>query len=331
MNKPCQRTLRGLFLVTFLAATVLPQAGGQTRRRESSHRKPAAIATMPPAPQPKFKLTCSLSQLTSDPIAIDKVCGVRGNSQAGSNSANQNMIKNRFCLPGAPTTPIEIDFDDIDALQKAAQDNHIPFGRKEVIKNGKTTSVENLPPDRSRLVDLITVKGQKLGEGSLVTLEAFVFKAQHSNTFVFSSGGESCNCNKTSLASNDIHIALSRTEAGAQTMGESSECETVTAEINPHHRNDVYNRFDTNPADFLNGKQQKQGQDKLKGQPLPLQGARVRVTGQLFFDGSHSPCRNGHGGPPRRSIWEVHPVFSIEVFDKSQNSFVPFTEWAKNH
>jgi hypothetical protein len=47
---------------------------------------------MPPAPQPKFKLTCSLPQLTSDPIAIDKVCGARGNSQAGSNSANQNMM-----------------------------------------------------------------------------------------------------------------------------------------------------------------------------------------------------------------------------------------------
>ena len=328
MNKPYKRMLRGLFLSVFLAAIVLPQVGGQTGGLHNSHRIGAPTAATPATP-PKFKLNCSLPELTSDALTIDKVCGNKGNSAPGSNSAKQNDIKNRFCLPGAPTTPFEIDFDTFDALQKAAQDKHIPFGRKMLPNSNK--SVEDLPPDRSLLVDLITVNGRKLGEGSLVTLEGFVFKAQHSNTFVFSGKGESCNCNRKNLASNDIHIALSRTKTGAQTAGESSECETVTAEISPHHRSEIYNRFDTNPVDFLNGNQQKPGQDKLKGNPLPLQAARVRVTGQLFFDGSHSPCRNGHGGPPRRSIWEIHPVFSIDVFDTSQNKFLPFAEWAQNH
>jgi hypothetical protein len=328
MSNPYKRTLRGLFLVTFLAAMILPQVGGQTRRRLSSHRKPAATETTLPAQQVKFKLACSLPELTSTPIAIDKVCGDTGNSKAGSDSAKQNTIKNRFCLPGAPTTPIEISFDTFDALQKAAQDKHIPFGRKVVIENGKKTSFEDLPPDRSLLVDITTdAQGRPLGEGSLVTLEGFIFKAQHSNL----GKGESVNCNLPTLAANDIHIALSRTKKGAQTKGESSECETVTAEITPHHRSAVYNRFDTNPADFLNGKPQKPGADKLKGKPLPLQSARVRLTGQLFFDGSHSPCRNGKGGPPRRSIWEIHPVFGIEVFDTSQKRFISFKEWAKNH
>lgn len=328
MSNPYQRTLRGLFLVTFLAAMILPQVGGQTRRRLSSHRKPAATETTLPAQQVKFKLTCSLPELTGNPIAIDKVCGDTGSPKAGPDSAKQNTIKNRFCLPGAPTTPIEISFDTFDALQKAAQDKHIPFGRKVVIENGKKTSFEDLPPDRSLLVDITTdAQGRPLGEGSLVTLEGFIFKAQHSNL----GQGESVNCNLPTLAANDIHIALSRTKKGAQTKGESSECETVTAEITPHHRSAVYNRFDTNPADFLNGKPQKQGADKLKGKPLPLQSARVRLTGQLFFDGSHSPCRNGKGGPPRRSIWEIHPVFGIEVFDTSQKRFISFKEWAKNH
>ena len=76
---------------------------------------------------------------------------------------------------------------------------------------------------------------------------------------------------------------------------------------------------------------QKPKKDKLKGHPLPLQSARVRMTGQLFFDGSHSPCINGHGGPPRRSIWEIHPVFAIEVFETTQNKFIPFEEWAQLH
>lgn len=325
MNKPYQRTLRGLLLLTFLAAIVLPQVGGQTRGRHSSHRNPAATAAAAQPQHPKFQLDCSLPALTSGPLAIDKVCGNKGNSPSASNSARQNEIKNRFCLPGAPTTPVEIDFATFDALQQAAQQKHVPFGRI-TLANGK--SAENLPPDRSLLVDLITADhGQKLGEGSLVTLEGFIFKAQHSNV----GKGESVNCNMATLAGNDIHIALSRTKSGAKKMGEKSECETVTAEITPHHRSAIYNRFDTNPKDFLNGKPQKKGADKLKGHPLPLQSARVRLTGQLFFDGSHSPCRNGKGGPPRRSIWEIHPVFEIEVFDAAKNKFIPFEEWAKNH
>jgi hypothetical protein len=325
MNKPYQRALRGLLLLTFLAALVLPQVGGQTQGRHSRHHTPAVTGAAAKTPPPKFKLDCSLPALTSGPLAIDKVCGNKGNSKANSDSAKQNEIKNRFCLPGAPTTPVEIGFDTFDALQKAAQENHIHFGR---ITLADGSSVEDLPPDRSVLVDLITnTNGQKLGEGSLVTLEGFIFKAQHSNL----GKGESVNCNMPSLAGNDIHIALSRTKSGAKKISEKSECETVTAEITPHHRSAVYNRFDTNPKDFLNGKPQKKGADKLKGQPLPLQSARVRLTGQLFFDGSHSPCRNGKGGPPRRSIWEIHPVFEIEVFDAAKNKFIPFEEWAKNH
>jgi hypothetical protein len=328
MNKLDGRVLPVLLLLTLLAASVLPEVDGQRRRRQRRRRAPAMTA-MADQPQPKFQLDCTLSALTTEPLPIDNVCADKGSSASGSNSAKQNTIKNRFCLPGSPTTPIEIDFATIDALQQAAQQSHIPFGRKK-LPNGTTT--ENLPPNRSLLVNLFTAgQGQQLGEGTLVTLEAFIFKAQHSNTFVMGGGGESVNCNSKSLADNDIHIALSRTKTGALTAGESSECETVTAEITPHHRSEVYNRFDTNPSDFLNGQPQKPGQDKLRGHPLPLKGARVRVTGQLFFDGSHSPCVNGHGGPPRRSIWEIHPVFSIDVFDTVQNKFVPFEEWAQSH
>lgn len=328
MNKPYQRMLPGLFPIMLLAVILLPQVGGQTGGRYNSHRL-GATSTAAQATTPKFKLNCSLPELTSEALAIDKVCGNKGNSKpATSNSAKQNEIKNRFCLPDAPTTPVDVDFDTFDELQKAAQLKHIPFGRKSVIKNGKKTSVETLPPDRSLLVDIATDgQGRPLGEGSLVRLEGFIFKAQHSNL----GKGESVNCNVPTLAGNDIHIALARTKKGAQTPGESSECETVTAEITPHHRTAIYNRFDTNLADFLNGKPQKKGEDKLKGKPLPLKGVRVRLTGQLFFDGSHSPCRNGKGGPPRRSIWEIHPVFAIEVFDTSQNSFIPFEKWAQNH
>jgi len=320
-----------IFLAT-LALAMFAQAGGQTRERQRPHH--AAAAPTPHSAPPKFKMDCTLPELTTAALSIDKVCPNRGSSPPNSDSAKQNLMKNRFCLPGSPTTAIEIGFDTIDALQQAAQDKHIHFGRKPDPHNpGKT--IEDLPTDRSLLVDLITVNGQKLGEGSLVTLEGFVFKAQHSNTFVMGGEGESVNCkgmaSSKTLKGNDIHIALSRTKAGTQNTSEASECETVTAEITPHHRSALYNRFDTNPSDFLKGAHQKPGQDKLAGNPLPLQGARVRITGQLFFDGSHSPCVNGHGGPPRRSIWEIHPVFEIRVFEPSQNDFIALADWVQLH
>ena len=330
MNKLDPHLLRGLLLVTLLAASALPQVEGQMPGRQRHHRAPGPMAAAPQPQQPKFQLDCTLPALTANSLAIDRSCGNTGDSAPNSKSARQNEIKNRFCLPGAPATPIEVNFATFDALQQAARQRHIPFGRKRVPNSNQT--FEDLPPDRSVLVDLITDgQGRFLGEGKLVTLEGFVFKAQHSNTFVFSGKGESVNCHKKNLAGNDIHIALSRTKAGTRNMSESSECQTVTAEITPHHRSAIYNRFDTNLKDFLNGQPQRPRQDKLRGHPLPLKGARVRVTGQLFFDASHTPCVNGHGGPPRRSIWEIHPVYAIEVFDTAQHRFIPFEEWAQHH
>jgi hypothetical protein len=328
MNKLNTRMMRGLLSLSLLSASLLPQVGGQTHH--SRRRTPAPTMATSQPQHPKFQLDCTLPALTVNPIAIDNDCGNKGDSDSAS--AAQNEIKNRFCLPGDPTTPMDIDFATFDALQKAAKDKHIPFGRKMV--NGE--SVEDLPPDRSVLIDLFTDgQGRQLGEGKLVTLEGFIFKAKHSNTFVDSGslrkGGESVNCHAKTLAGNDIHIALARTKAGTLHPSESSECETVTAEITPHHRRAIYNRFDTTPKDFLNGAVQKPGQDKLKGHPLPLQGARVRVTGQLFFDAAHSPCVNGHGGPARRSIWEIHPVFAIDVFEATQHKFIPFEQWAQLH
>ena len=324
MNELNKNLLRGLLLLSLLSASVLPQILGHSR-----HSRGSSPTMANAAPQTGFQLDCVLPALTPGPLAIDNVCGNKGDSAANSASASQNEIKNRFCLPDNATTPIDLAFATFDALQKAARDKHIPFGRK-TLPDGN--SVEDLPLDRSLLVDLFTDgQGRKLGEGKLVTLEGFIFKAQHSNTFVFSGNGESVNCHAKALAGNDIHIALSRTKAGTQNSSESSECKTVTAEITPHHRSAIYNRFDTNPKDFLNGVAQKPGQDKLDGQPLPLKGARVRVTGQLFFDASHSPCKNGHGGPPRRSIWEIHPVYAIDVFESTKHKFIPFEEWAQLH
>ena len=42
----------------------------------------------------------------------------------------------------------------------------------------------------------------------------------------------------------------------------------------------------------------------------------LRIRGHLFFDASHGLCKGNaptSGNPPRRSGWEIHSVYSIEV------------------
>jgi hypothetical protein len=45
-------------------------------------------------------------------------------------------------------------------------------------------------------------------------------------------------------------------------------------------------------------------------------GRPIRVTGQLFFDASHEPYKEGKpvGSEPRWiSSWEIHPIYTFEV------------------
>jgi hypothetical protein len=132
---------------------------------------------------------------------------------------------------------------------------------------------------------------QRIGEGELVVLNAFVLKARQE-------GAESVNCGKPPQTGavpdeplyRDIHISL------VQVGTESDECNGVVSEMSPHHRPLEWS------AENLN---------KLAGSRTP-----VRVTGQLFFDSSHNPCENGQasaGNPKRFSLWEIHPIYKFEV------------------
>ena len=131
------------------------------------------------------------------------------------------------------------------------------------------------------LKDIYTTSGgKKIGEGSVLRLVAFLVDAHYSNV----SSGESVNCKLHGKESNDIHIMLGQSTSAAA-------CSTATAEMSPHFR----------PAAW----------DQIAG--INLRNP-VRITGQLFFDASHKPCRNGRGPNPQRiSIWEIHPVYAIDV------------------
>ena len=258
----------------------------------------------------QFNPGCNLPWSGGQSHEIDQRCPNEGCAKRDSDIA-QNKVKNNLCATG---TPVQISVASIDKLQ-AAVDQLVQQGQFSYGKTGPPN-----PADRAKLQGLSTVdsKGQAvtLGEGMRVTLEALVFDAKHDDTFPFGFAGEGVNCKNSLFEWNDIHVALVDTAS-------AKECSSVTAEIIPHFRPAVWDRFDSNTCTAPH-----------VTKPLPVKGIRVRITGQLFFDGSHTatPCgvAPGGGNPIRRSVWEIHPVYAIEVFDTTKKKFVTLEEWAKN-
>ncbi len=133
-----------------------------------------------------------------------------------------------------------------------------------------------------RIPDRSVVKS--LGEGQLVSYIAFIKEAHYSDV----AGGENVNCDIPGNPTNDVHIVL------LQNPGDD-ECKSTTAEMSPHYR----------PANWTPA-----ALNALKEYP-------VRIQGQLFFDGSHTPCTTHSKPTPKRaSLWEIHPVYSIDVCGK---------------
>ena len=143
-----------------------------------------------------------------------------------------------------------------------------------------------------------------LGEGNLVVLEAYVLIARQE-------GSENVNCGKnvpSAATSYDIHISLVSSPDGAV------ECSSVVAEMIPHYRPVAWH---------------ESAVQAVASAHLP-----VRVTGQLMFDSSHTPCIGGvptEGDPSRASLWEVHPIYKFEVCPQGTCSggdgWVPLEGW----
>ena len=139
----------------------------------------------------------------------------------------------------------------------------------------------------------------RLGEGSAVSFVGYINNAHYADV----RGGESVNCKTTGQDANDIHVSL------AAKSDETDECQSIVAEISPHMR----------PA--------KWEADSL--QALAQSHALVRFSGQLFFDGSHQPCRGGHPMVPKRaSVWEIHPVYAIEICRDAQQGACRNEAWS---
>jgi len=127
---------------------------------------------------------------------------------------------------------------------------------------------------------------QDLGEGRQVLLLGFVLLAAQE-------GEESVNCSKSvpnQPVDHDIHISI------VDSASNTNECSGIVAEMIPHHRPAAWT-----PAAVT---------------AVAMAHLMVRVTGQLMFDSSHTPCVAGAaiaGDPKRASLWEVHPIYKFEV------------------
>jgi hypothetical protein len=166
-------------------------------------------------------------------------------------------------------------------------------------------SPNTLPADRSILRNFYTREsGEKLGEGTLVRFAAFVRKAHYSNV----AKGEAVSCHSRGADNNDINVSLGQTP-------DDDACNSITAEISPHFRPSAWNEFIA----------------------MNIRNNPVRVTGPLFFDASHRPCSTGgRANPQRLSVWEIHPVYALEVCRNStlaecpagdDSNWTPLDQW----
>jgi hypothetical protein len=233
--------------------------------------------TPPPTGQAAFDPGCTLpfdSIKKKHPI-IDDTCGIDGSKEGGGPLSESKLAENHAKNNFCLTgAPVEISYDDLLGLQRAVQ-------------NLRPADLGTAQARHDRLTNVIAVNGQNIGEGTLVRLVTRVLKdkADYADTAKQGYNGESVNCYRLSEEENDIHIPLGTTT-------DLDECQSVTAEMTPHFRPKKWTPENINSV----------GEHP------------VRITGHLFYDSSHTPCTpQKRILPPRASVWEIHPVYVIEV------------------
>jgi hypothetical protein len=204
-----------------------------------------------------------------------------------------------------------------EANQNKAKNNFCASGAKPITIAEMTTLQKNVESDKSipfgnsdthPLTDTPGPATDRaplvaLGEGNEAVLIGFVKIARQEEA-------ESVNCGTkvpNADSYHDVHISI-------VTAVGKAECSGVVVEMIPHHRPTSWT------PDLVN---------QVSKAKLP-----VRVTGQVMFDSSHSPCAGGKAvkdDPARVSLWELHPIYKFEVCASgdcsSGGGWVPIEQW----
>jgi hypothetical protein len=289
-------------LLTPIACPLL----GQTAHHHGRHRHPSSsspsnsnhstVFSNQSCNSDHFQLLCVLPY-DGRPREIDSSCGHCGDAlESGLSGAKltaelaQNFQKDNLCAPAG--SPAIITTQDLQKLQEHV--NAIPnfdYGNSHAGGFGP-------PSDRAPLRNLAPVNNKNLQEGTVVRYAGFMVE-EHYSPRSSSESGESVNCGASDHPNVDIHIALGDKPERLAKKADAAEkdrilCPTITAEMIPHFRPDDW---EIEQLETISDRQ-------------------VRVTGQLFFDGSHRACgdpRRANSDPRRVSSWEIHPVYAFEV------------------
>jgi len=231
----------------------------------------------------KFDSTCNPFGKATVPHTVDDTCAITGDATSPGDKA-QDKQKNNLCATGTPTV---ITIKDLTALQKDVDDTGVNYGNEHV-HNGAGP-----PADRSTLFTKIPAGSPH--EGDLVSFIGFIAEAKPGSV-------ETVDCHCTAADAIDVHIALSDhdlniTPQTATAVKDPLLCaNSFVAETIPHKR----------PLAL----------ELTAIDPLHTKKSIVKVTGQLLFDASHKPCvggKAGSGDPSRVTVFEIHPVYDIEV------------------
>jgi hypothetical protein len=108
------------------------------------------------------------------------------------------------------------------------------------------------------------------------------------------SGPESCNCNDQTRR--DFHVWIGAKKPASTVEANAMRDASVVVEPTP------------------SGQEAHTSWRLHNLQKLAQQGAKVRISGWAMYDPEHP----NEIGKTRGTVWEVHPVFKIEVFNKGQ-------------
>ena len=187
-----------------------------------------------------------------------------------------------------------------------ANNSVVPITTGTLMALQKAGADKDVETSRDALKSLVKVGTDKVGEGTKVQLVAYLLEAHYSNV----KNGELVNCKLTGKDNNDIHIVL------VANPNEDDVCNSFTAEMSPHFRPEPWTAI-------VN---------------MSLGNRPVRVTGTLFFDGSHQPCTpSKRASPARASVWEIHPVYGFDICRfkskakckvTDESVWIPLHEWS---
>ncbi|HXX22665.1 MAG TPA: hypothetical protein VEO19_05895 [Terriglobia bacterium] len=236
----------------------------------------------------KFDSACNPFGSAAVPHAIDNTCAITGDATTPGDKA-QDTLKNNLCVQG-PARVLTIQ--DLTALQKAVDATGVPYGNEHEARGGGP------PADRSTLFTKLPAGSAK--EGDLVSFIGYIAEAKPGSS-------ETVDCHCETPDAIDVHIAMADhllTLTGTTAQKDAQLCtNSFVVETIPHKR----------PAAL----------ELTAIQPLRQKKAIVRITGPLLFDASHKPCNGttpGEGDPSRVTVFEIHPVYNIEVCSQSTMS-----------